>query len=137
MKILTNRLGQFVVCGLVLTVIFRYVLNLCIETGSKFTPWLCAGIYFCLMYSIGSYFGKKDAMENGIHDIGFRQHLTTYLLCIGIAYAAPYIGLGMENQTHVNMSALFWGIGLFIHFIFFLKAQQKTIKGYAKEELFQ
>lgn len=137
MKALTNRLGQFTACGLVLTVLFRYVLNLCIETGSSITPWLCAAIYFCLMFATGWYFGKKDIMENEVHDIGFRQHLITYLLCIGIAYVAPHIGWGTESHSRITMTALYWGIGLSIHFILFLKAQQKTIKGYAKDELFQ
>ena len=34
MKALTIRLGQFAICALVLTVLFRYALNLCIEANS-------------------------------------------------------------------------------------------------------
>jgi len=37
----------------------------------------------------------------------------------------------------VTITAISWGIGLFIHFIFFLFEQKKTIKGYARDEIFQ
>lgn len=137
MKVFTFRLGQFAVCGLVLTVLFRYALNLYIKTGNMFTPWLCAIIYFILMYVAGWHFGKKDAMENEIHDLGFRQHLTTYLLCTGVAYATHQLGWDVGSHIRIAMTVLFWGIGLFVHFILFLMAQRKTIKGYAREEIFQ
>lgn len=137
MKVLTIRLGQFAACGLILTILFRYILNLCIETGSMFTPWLCAAIYFCLMFLTGWHFGKKDVIENGIHDLGFRQHLTIFLLCVGTDYIFYHTGLSTESLTRIAMTALFWGIGLFVHFILFLKAQQKTIKGYARDEIFE
>ena len=51
---------------------------------------LCAFIYFCMMFICGWYFGKKDAVENGVYDIGFRYHAATYLVCIGISYVSYY-----------------------------------------------
>ena len=74
MKALTFRLGQFAFFGLIFTVLFHLVLNQCISTGNGTIISLCAIAYFCLMFFIGWYFGKKDFIENEIHDIGFRWH---------------------------------------------------------------
>ena len=84
MKALTIRLGQFAISALVLTVLFRYALNLCIGASSLLGTVACSIVYGCLMYLLGWYFGKKDDIENEIHDIGFRYHIVTYILCISI-----------------------------------------------------
>lgn len=89
------------------------------------------------MYFIGWHFGKKDTVENDIHDIGFRFHLTTYILCISVGYGVFYIGWNTESLKSMTITAACWGIGLLIHFICFLIEQKKTIKGYAKDEIFQ
>lgn len=137
MKVLTLRLGQFAISAFVLTVLFRYALNLCIGENSVIGTTLCSIVYACLMYLVGWNFGKKDAEENEIHDIGFRFHLITYILCIGTGYIVNYIGLYTENLKSMAITAICWGIGLIVHFIFFLVEHKKTIKGFAKDEIFQ
>lgn len=137
MKVLTFRLGQFAVSALFLTVLFRYALHLCIGMEGSFEATLCSIGYFCLMFLLGWYIGGKDEAENGIHDIGFRFHAITYLLSIGLGYASFYIGWNAENFKTTSFIGVCWGIGLLLHFIFFLIAQKETIKGYKKEELFQ
>ena len=89
------------------------------------------------MFLLGWYIGGKDEAENGIHDIGFRFHLATYVICIGVGIGAHYIGWYTEPLKAMAITAISWGIGLLIHFIFFLIAQKSTIKGYAREEIFQ
>ena len=89
------------------------------------------------MYLLGWYFGKMDAVENEVHDIGFRYHFVTYILCIVIGYGAYYWGWNTETLRAMAITAISWGIGLAIHFVFFLLEQRKTIKGYAKDEIFQ
>ena len=137
MKALSLRLGQFAVCALLVTAMFRYALNLCIGKESMLAAVSCSVIYFCLMYYIGYYFGGKDAVENGYHDIGFRFHLATYVICIGVGIGAYCIGWYTEPLKAMAITAISWGFGLLIHFIFFLIAQKSTIKGYAREEIFQ
>ena len=137
MKALTIRLGQFAISALVLTVLFRYALNLCIGANSLLGTVTCSIAYGCLMYLLGWYFGKKDDIENEIHDIGFRYHIVTYILCISIGYGAYSLGWNTESLRAMAITATSWGIGLVIHFIFYLLEQRKTIKGYAKEEIFQ
>ena len=137
MKALTIRLGEFAISALVLTVLFRYALNLCIGLNSLFGTVSCSIVYGGLMYLLGWYFGKKDAVENEVHDIGFRYHFVTYILCIAIGYGAYYWGWNTETLRAMAITAISWGIGLAIHFVFFLLEQRKTIKGYAKDEIFQ
>ena len=137
MKALTIRLGQFAISALFLTVLFRYALNLCIGVNSLFGTVSCSIVYGGLMYLLGLYFGKKDAVENEVHDIGFRYHFVTYILCIGIGYGAYYWGWNTETLRAMAITAISWGIGIAIHFVFFLLEQHKTIKGYTKDEIFQ
>ena len=137
MKALTIRLGQFAICALVLTVLFRYALNLCIEANSVIGTTTCSIVYGGLMFLVGWYFGTKDAKENEVHDIGFRYHLVTYILCIGIGYSVHNLGWNAESLRAMTITAISWGIGLLVHFIFYLIEQRKTIKGYAKDEIFQ
>ena len=136
MKVFTLRFGQFIVGALLLTVIFRYVLNLSIGEESLNIGILSSVIYFCLMFMCGWYFGKKDATENGFYDIGFRYHAATYVICVGISYVAYYVGLNTESLWSMTITALSWGIGLLVHLIVFLLGQRRTIKGYAKDEIF-
>ena len=137
MKALTIRLGQFAICALVLTVLFRYALNLWIEANSVIGTTTCSIVYGGLMLLVGWYFGTKDTKENEVHDIGFRYHLVTYILCIGIGYGVHYLGWNAESLRAMTITAISWGIGLLVHFIFYLIEQRKTIKGYAKDEIFQ
>ena len=137
MKALSMRLGQFAVCALLVTIMFRYALNLCIGEESIWATVSCSVVYFCLMYYIGYHFGEKDAVENGYHDIGFRFHLVTYIVYMCITLGAHYIGWYTEPLKAMAITAVSWGIGLMIHFIFFLITRKSTIKGYAREEIFQ
>ena len=93
------------------------------------------GWYLCLDGE--KIIAGMGVIENDFHDIGFRFHMVTYLLCIGIGYGAYYLGWNTENLRAMAITAISWGIGLAIHFVFYLIEQRKTIKGYAKEEIFQ
>lgn len=137
MKFLTLRLGQFSISALLLTILFRYALSLSIGAANTPMILLCAIGYLCLMALSGWYFGGKDVDENDIHDIGFRFHLVTYVLCVGCRYASEYIGWDSGSLKVFTIAAISWGIGLLIHFVFFLIEQKNTIKGYAKEDIFQ
>jgi hypothetical protein len=60
---LTIRLGEFAISALVLTVLFRYALNLCIGAQALVGTIACSIAYFCLMYFTGWYFGQKEERE--------------------------------------------------------------------------
>ena len=137
MRVFTQRLGQFAVRALICTAAFRYALNLAVGKESLAAALVCSIVYFGLMFFAGWYYGSKDAVENEIHDIGFRFHFITYVLCIALGYASYFIGWNTEPLRSLNIGAMSWGIGLALHFVFFLFAQKNAIRGYAKEEIFQ
>lgn len=137
MRIFTFQLFQFAICVLIVTILFRYVLNLCIDLDGWILPVLCSLVYFGLMFLIGWFLGKKDEIENSIHDIGFRFHSITYIMCIGMSYLSHYIGWNAESFKSITITALCWGGILLVHFILFLFEQRKTIKGYSKDDIFE
>lgn len=137
MRVFTQRLGQFAVCALLCTVAFRYALNMAVGMKSLPMTLVCSIVYFGVMFLAGWYFGGKDEAENQIHDIGFRFHFITYVLCVAMGYVSFYIGWNTEPLRSLNIGAAAWGIGLAVHFAFFLYAQKNAIRGYAKGEIFQ
>lgn len=137
MRIFTLRLFQFALCASLVTILFRYTLNLCIGLDGWTLPILCSVVYFACMFLCGWYFGRKDEIENEIHDIGFRFHVITYIMCVGMSFISHYIGWKTETLKSITITALCWGGILLVHFILFLLEQRKTIKGYSKDDLFE
>jgi hypothetical protein len=43
----------------------------------------------------------------------------------------------VESIRTIYLTALFWGIGLLIHFIFYLIAQKNSINGLSREDIFE
>lgn len=137
MRIFTFQLFLFTICVFIVTILFRYILNLLIDMNTWIFPVLCSIVYFGFMFLIGWIFGKKDEIENNIHDIGFRFHSITYIMCIGMSYLSHYIGWNTESFTSITVTTLCWGGILLVHFILFLLEQRKTIKGYSKDDIFE
>ena len=128
MKLFTLRLFQFAFCALLVTILFRYILNICIVQNGWILPVLCSIVYFGSMFLCGLYFGRKDEIENGIHDIGFRFHITTYIMCIGISFLSFYIGWETETLKSIAITALCWGGILFLVFQFLVPKSLKYLK---------
>ncbi|HPW96707.1 MAG TPA: hypothetical protein PK557_07080 [Paludibacteraceae bacterium] len=139
MKTITSYLLWYALTVAVLTIIFRYFLSFGIENNSTAIITVSATIYGFLMFASGWYFGHKDEEYLPIYDIGFRFHLTTYLVHGTITLL--WIGLGFcskNEDTDISVNILiYWGILLLIHFIFFLWSRKKTIKNLDKDDLFE
>ncbi len=146
MKIFTNRLWQFAGCASIASIAMHIALNLLVS--SAITWIIIAVLYFCTMYAIGWYFGKKDYQENNIYDIGIRWHITTFLICNALSYLfcvlyyngtleAVSQGVVYYNYKRVTCNAMVWLVFLVIHFIVFLYTRKNAIKGYNKNEIFE
>lgn len=138
MKLITPYLLRFALTASFLTLVFRYVLSYGLESQFYIVVSLSAVIYGSLMFVAGWVFGKKDSEYLPIFDIGFRFHLTTYLIHNGISLAWISFGFGSKSEslsTAITVAA-FWGIFLVIHFIFYLIAKRRTIDSLDKEDLF-
>lgn len=139
MKAITKNLMYFAVLFFIMAIIFRYSLSDFIENRSFNLIWIIAVIYFFLNFFIGWFFGKRDYESIPLNDIGFRFHFVTYLLfnLVSVLWFSFGINSQYESIRVVYNTALFWGIGLLIHFIFYLLERKNSINGLNKEEIFE
>ncbi len=139
MKTITKNLLAFSIGLVVLTIAFRFSLSTMLQNRLFGSVWIVATIYGILIFIIGWIFGKKDKMNLPLYDIGFRFHLATYIICNLIAEVWYLIGLQSEyeNIRTVHLTVIFWGIGLFIHFIIYLVTRKNAINGIKKSEIFE
>lgn len=139
MKAITKNLMYFAVLFFIMAIIFRYSLSDFIENRSFNLIWIIAVIYFFLNFFIGWFFGKRDYESIPLNDIGFRFHFVTYLLfnLVSVLWFSFGFNSQYESIRVVYNTALFWGIGLLIHFIFYLLERKNSINGLNKEEIFE
>jgi len=138
MKYIT--LNQILFAGVItlLTILFRYVLSYYLSIEEFSLIWLIAVLYGIVLFTSGWVFGKRDYESLPISDVGFRFHLTTYLVCNGIAELWFLFNLQSKGEDIkiVHLTALFWGILLALHFILYILFRKHTIKGIDKTEIF-
>lgn len=139
MKIITPYLLRFTITAAILTLVFRFTLSHGIENQMLILIGASSGIYGALMFVSGWIFGRKDSEYLPIFDIGFRFHLSTYivhnlisLLWLGLGFGSQY-----ESISITYMVAGYWGVSLIIHFIFYLIARKRSIDSLDKEDIFE
>ena len=139
MKIITSPLLRFVLISAILTVLFRYVLSYGIEHQLTAVIILAAVIYGVLLFITGWYLGMSDAQYLPILDVGFRFHLTTYVVHVGISELWFLSGSNssLKHISTVHLTAIIWGSFLLIHFIIFMVVHKKSIRGLDRSELFE
>ena len=139
MKTITRYLLRFAITATILTLLFRYFLSYGIENKSDITIVLSAIIYGITMFVSGGYFGKKEGEYLPIFDVGFRFHLTTYLVHNGIFLLWIGLGFGAVNETLslAVMIAVYWGFFLLLHFGFYVWAKKYSIKNLNKNDIFE
>ncbi|MFV0540062.1 MAG: hypothetical protein ACK5MZ_02340 [Aestuariibaculum sp.] len=139
MKTITPYLLRFALTITVLTLVFRFFLSYGIAHQSNLITILSAALYFMAMFASGWYFGQKDGEYLPIYDVGFRFHLTTYLVHTGITFLWILLGFGAEAER-IGISvyiAVYWGIILLAHFVFYLWARKQAIDSLDKDDLFE
>lgn len=139
MKTITQYLIKFAIIATLLTIVFRYALTFGIDNKSNLIVMLSAILYGIAMYLAGWVFGKKDREHLPIYDVGFRFHLTTYLIHNIISELWFVFGFNSksENITVIHSTAIIWGLFLVGHFIFFLWTRKNAIHNLDKEDLFE
>lgn len=139
MKTITPYLVKFAVAATLLTVIFRYFLSYGIEHQNITIIIVSSVVYGGLMFASGWFFGEKDGNYLPIYDVGFRFHLTTFLVHNVISllwFACGFQSTYEEIQT-VYLSILVWIPILLFHLYFYAKARKKSINGLDKNDLFE
>jgi hypothetical protein len=91
------------------------------------------------MYVSGRFFVIKEYEYLPIGDIGFRFHLSTFVVFFTVSYSMFYLEYmsGSEPRSIIDTTLLIWGILIFTHFIFYQKFKRNNIKGINKEDIFR
>ena len=139
MKAFTKNLMLFVLFFFAGAILFRYGLSSFLENRMYGAVWILAAVYFFYNFGIGWVFGKRDYEDFPLYDVGFRFHFATYVVFIVVSEFWFILGYhaSFENIKTVHYTALFWGIGVVIHFIFYLLSRKNAIKGIHKPEIFE
>ena len=138
MKTITPYLLKFALTATILTIIFRYFLSYGIENHSTTIIGVSAVTYGAAMFISGWFFGRKDGEYLPIFDVGFRFHLTTYIVHNGISLLWIGLNFGSKYES-INlpiMIAIYWGVTLLFHFILYLWARKNSINNLDKEDIF-
>ncbi|MFN3952320.1 MAG: hypothetical protein ACK4KT_07965 [Thermaurantimonas sp.] len=138
MKMITKNLLLFSFFMGLGAVIFRYLMSAFLSESAFESVWVLAAVYFLYNFLIGWYYGKKDYESLPLYDVGFRFHTATFFIFNFVSFLWFFSGAHSvyESVDQLYYMALFWGIGLAVHFILYMLARKKTIKGLNKEELF-
>lgn len=139
MKTITPFLLRFALTATFLTIIFRYFLSYGIENQSWTIITLSGILYGVSMFISGWSFGKKDGEYLPIYDVGFRFHLTTYLIhnSLSLLWFVFDFNSHYEKIQTIYLTAIIWGVFLITHFLFFLWARKNSINNLNKEDLFE
>lgn len=138
MKTITPYLLRFALAAACLAIIFRYFLSYGIDHQSTMTIILSAILYGVSMFISGWYFGKRDGNYLPIYDVGFRFHLTTYLVHNSISELWFILGFNSEYESidMVHSTAWIWAIFVTLHIFIFLLMRKHSINSLNKDDLF-
>jgi L-asparagine transporter-like permease len=138
MKTFTKNLVFFAIGLVITTLAFRFLLSYLLQNKHFDYVWIVAVIYGIVVFSMGWFFGKRDQLLLPLYDIGFRFHLTTYVICNSIAklWFVLQLQSDYENVRQIHYTALYWGVVVVIHFIVFVISRKNAIRGIKKSEIF-
>ena len=139
MKTRSKALLKFAIVAVLLTIIFRLALSNSLAHHQFFLTIIATISYGLLMYATGKYYGKQNRKQLPIYDLGFRFHLTTFLVYNLISYTWFILKLNsaLESITPVIYTSIVWGIMVLFHGYYYLRAKKNTIKQLHKDDLFE
>jgi hypothetical protein len=136
---ITKPLVQFIVMTTLLTILFRISLSELLNGQLWNFVFIPPIIYFILMSVSGRFFGIKEYEYLPIGDIGFRFHISTFIVFFTVSYSMYYLDYMSNSEPRgiLDTTLLIWGILLLTHFIFYQKNKRNNIKGINKEDIFE
>ena len=137
--LITSSLLKFNLVAIILTLIFRISLSTSITYKMSTAVAVTAILYSIFMWFNGSYFGRKEYEYLPIHDVGFRFHLSSFLVhnLVSILWFVFHFNSKYEKINVIYATALIWFVFLIIHFIYYLSCRKSSIKNLDKEDLFE
>ncbi|MCB0753510.1 MAG: hypothetical protein KDC52_18710 [Ignavibacteriae bacterium] len=139
MKLLTKNQFSFAIFFLVITIILHAGITLLLNAKEFTMVWFFVPVYVIPVFIAGWVLGKKDNQYLPLTVTGFKFHLITYVVSNSVALLKHLLGFASvyENIKTVYLTIIYWGIGLLIHFVLYMLARKKSIKGISKSELFE
>lgn len=139
MKLLTLNQLRFAAIFAITNIVFRIGMSRLLDAKEFTWAWVVAALFAVIAFSVGWYFGRKDHESLPIYDVGFRFHLTTYVLHNLIAEGLHLFSLNSVYETieTVHLTALFWGVFILLHFVLFMYTRKNAIKGISKTDIFE
>lgn len=138
MKTITHNLVKFAIAAIILAILFRFFLTYGIENRSNLIISFSALFYAIAMFMSGWIFGKKDQEYLPIYDVGFRFHLTTYLIHNSISELWFLFDFNSKDETItiIHFTTIIWSLFIIGHFILFLWTRKNAINSLDKKDLF-
>jgi hypothetical protein len=139
MRFFTKNLLFFAIGLCFWTILFRFGLSYTIEEQLGWWILTISLLYGLGCFLLGWLFGRRDRAELPLYDIGFRFNFMTFLICslVGELWFVFDFNATHEPVKTVHITTLWWGVGIFVHFIFYLISRKRTIKGLDTKELFE
>ena len=136
---ITKPLVQFIVVTTLLTILFRISLSELLKEQLWNFVLIPPIIYFILMYVSGRFFGIKEFDYLPLGDLGFRFHVSTFIVFFAVSYLMYFLKYMSNSEPRgiLDITLLIWGLLLFTHFIFYQKFKRNNIKGISKEDIFE
>lgn len=138
MKILTNPiLLRFIGVITLWNILFRFSLSYVLENEFWIGAILAPVIFFLTMHQTGRFFGLKQWNDLPVN-MSFTYHLSNFVVFFLVSYGFYFLGLlsKYESISSLNYTLVFWGIGLFVHFLYYRKEMKNSIKGLDRNQLF-
>jgi hypothetical protein len=122
---------------LVLNIVFRLALSFTLENEMWLMTFIPPVVFFFAMYFTGRYFGLRQWRDLPT-DYSFQFHLATFSVFFIVSYSFAFFNLlsKYEPRGILDITLFSWGIGLLIHFIQYRNKQATSIKGIARDEIF-
>ncbi len=139
-KYITPPYLGFTATALLLTVAVRFCISTFLDLHAFEAAIFSSFVYGILIFAAGWWFGSRDAKHLPVYDIGFRFHLTTFVVYLGISYLWFALGFNspMDKVSDIlSLTVIVWGIAVFVHFVFFLSLRRRSIRGLDKKKLFE
>ncbi len=138
MKILTNSiLLRFIGVIALWNILFRFSLSYVLKNEFWIGAIVPPVIFFLAMYQTGRYFGLKQCNALPVNS-SFTYHLSNFVVFFLVSYGFYFLGLlsKYEPISSLNYTLVSWGIGLFVHFLYYRKEMKNSIKGLDRDQLF-
>ena len=136
-KAQNQYLFNFIILITIYNVLFRLALSYVLANELRYLVFVIPLIFSLVMFFTGRYFGLKQ-WKNLPTNVSFKYHLSTFCVFFIVSYGFYFTDLFSKYEPRVilDYTLFFWGLGLFFHFIQYIKFRKSSIKGIHRNQIF-